>query len=151
MTHPSHGIQAGGYDDRPHMQTFEVASVTYRPHRRSDGRSDAVTMRVTYETRCRLRFSEWVCFEHPSGGYPRHRAEQWWALRSDLPCPSDSEAACEIAGSDWFPVPRSVTIHFPPSSRWPSVVGVELDPQAGLFLPLGVVARPSHDDPGRAA
>lgn len=151
MKHSPQGMPPGGSDDRPNLQPFEVVSDAYRPSRPIDGRGGDFTKQVTYETPCGRPLAERVSSEHPAGGTPPHREERSWAMRGDLPRPSDSEAACEIPRSEGFPVPRSVTMHSPPSSRWSSVVAVGVDTPSDPFPSIRDLARPSHDDRGRAA
>jgi DNA repair protein RadD len=40
--------------------------------------SKPATMRVYYACGYAEKISEWVCFDHPEGSFPRRKAEKWW-------------------------------------------------------------------------
>ena len=51
----------------------------------------------TYRTGLGTYQREWVCFDHPAGGYARRKAEEWWRMRSDAPVPDSVEEAVSLA------------------------------------------------------
>lgn len=96
------------------VHTFNVASVTYRIHRK-EGKPPS--LRVSYI--CGLReFSEYVCFEH--GGIAAMHARKWWAQRFDTLCPTRTEDA--YAASMFFPKPVTLNVSFERGQQ-PKVVG----------------------------
>ena len=64
-----------------------VLDVGYAIHVKQGDPGAPVTMRVDYSTGPRSRESEWLCFDHPVGSYPRDKAESWWRRRSQAPVP----------------------------------------------------------------
>lgn len=56
------------------------------------------TLRVEYE--CTWGFvSEWLCFSHPLGTFPRRKADQWWVARGGaLPVPKSTQEALDRFG-----------------------------------------------------
>lgn len=53
----------------------EVLSVSYAAHKKEDKKH--ATMKVTYSTIGGV-FREWVCFDHPPGGYAHKKAYKWF-------------------------------------------------------------------------
>lgn len=77
--------------EAPLVEVFKVDHITYSRHEKQ-GRPPM--MKVTYY--CGLRsFSEYVCIEHD--GFAGRKARQWWRERTDLPFPSATEDALEVA------------------------------------------------------
>lgn len=95
-------------------ERVKVTGVLYGSHTKRGATPDTPrTLRVTYETGLST-VSEWVCFEHPAGGFARRKAEQWWAKRSPRtpPCTVD-EALSVINDSPDFREPMAITVRMP--------------------------------------
>lgn len=76
----------------------EVDGVSFSVHRKFGAGLDVPpTMRVTYHCG-RKTFSEWICVQHPTGSFPRKKAERWWTDRGGLlPFPATVPEAVERA------------------------------------------------------
>lgn len=62
----------------PEPEWMPVRGVGYSIHEGKNGKPD--TLKVTYDCGVQ-RFSEWVCFNHAAGSFPRTKAETWWRKR----------------------------------------------------------------------
>lgn len=90
-------------DVRPKYEQYEVKNVFYSKHRSKAG---TTSLKVSYG--CGLNtFTEYVCIEHQ--GFARTKAEQWFAARSDLACPSSVDEVLAIA--DTLKKPYMVTVN----------------------------------------
>lgn len=74
-----------------------VFEVRYFVHWKRTDPDAPPTMRVEYRTGLGTYQREWVCFDHPAGGYARRKAEEWWRMRSDAPVPDSVEEAVSLA------------------------------------------------------
>jgi superfamily II DNA or RNA helicase len=93
-----------------------VTSVTYRLHSKP---GSADSMRVDYFSGPERVASEWVLLSHP--GYPRMKAERWWASRRTGPgIPIDSEAGVQSALSGGLKPPIRLTLK---PGRYAEIVG----------------------------
>lgn len=91
------------HDDKPAEATIlgtpkgspiERWAVNFTRYQRHDKRGKTSSLRVDYECGFQQRVSEWVCFEHPAGSFPRKKAEQWWVARGGaLPVPETVDLA----------------------------------------------------------
>jgi DNA repair protein RadD len=90
--------------DLPVVETFEVDSVTYSKHSKL-GKPDSVKVSY-YCTKNLRRFPEYVLFEHV--GFGRRKAEDWWRMRTNLPCPATTEEALKIL--DTFEAPTHIKV-----------------------------------------
>jgi DNA repair protein RadD len=71
----------------PEVGTRQVDRVLYMTWRKP-GKPDS--MKVIYYCGPNM-YSEWVCMEH--GGYPTHKAHEWWRERTNIPPPSTTADA----------------------------------------------------------
>lgn len=71
-----------------------VEDVRYFRHAR-DGKTPS--MRVEYGSGMSV-YRAWICFEHPSGSFPRQRAAQWWRSHADGEVPASVDDALQRAG-----------------------------------------------------
>ncbi|MCC6358083.1 MAG: DEAD/DEAH box helicase family protein [Phycisphaerales bacterium] len=123
--------------------------VTYELWRKRGDENAPPTLRVSYWVNLKDRFSEWICFGHAPGSFPRRKAEEWWRDRSNDPCPASTEDAMQLVDS--LSMPIAITVETKPGDKWPRVVGYELskpDPEPGaLFAGVGpCVACNSEDE-----
>jgi len=84
------------------------------------------TMRVEYRLGFNRWAREWVCFEHPAGGYARKKAEQWWRARSSEPVPETVEEAVDLARMGALAPTLRVTVEKQPGDEWERIVAHEL-------------------------
>lgn len=81
-----------------------------------------MSMRVTYWLGMTESVSEWICLEHPKGGFARRKAEKWWAKRSNSACPdyvSDAIAFFEAGG---LAETTHILVKTSSSSKWPEII-----------------------------
>jgi len=84
------------------------------------------TMRIEYRVGFSRWIREWVCFEHPAGGYARQKAEQWWRRRSNDPVPDTIEEAVEWANAGALAQTREITVEKKPGDEWERIVAYDL-------------------------
>lgn len=106
----------------PIEERVAVTGVTYGSHLKRGALADAPrTLRVSYELGM-ATVSEWVCFEHPPGGFARRKAEQWWSKRSPTPPPATVADALAAIGHD-FREPSAITVRHPVTAKgFPEVI-----------------------------
>ncbi len=93
---------------------FEVATITFNMHQKI-GKPNSV--KVTYW--CGLKkFTQYVLFEHEGSG--QRKAQSWWKMRSQLPCPTNSVEALKI--TDQLLVPTHIKVHV--NAKYPEIVDV---------------------------
>ncbi len=64
------------------IERWAVQSISYHEHTKRGAPPDhPKTLRVYYNCGYKRTVSEWVCFEHPPGSFPRRKAMQWWLHR----------------------------------------------------------------------
>lgn len=114
IRHEAHASGASILSDGG-VQTYSVTRVSYRHHEGREGRPDS--LRVDYFSGFRLAASEWVCIEHT--GYPRAKAERWWAQRTDTPCPATVAEA--LAEAPTLREPGRVTVQT--VGKYPEIAG----------------------------
>jgi len=113
-------------DEAPTRTEERVAETTYHVHYKRHNPMATPTMRVEYRVGFNRWVREWVCFEHPEGGYARRKAEQWWRARSNDSVPSTVEEAVEWANAGALAETRRVTTEMTPGDRWERIVAHEL-------------------------
>lgn len=103
-----------------------VERVEYHEHSRRDG-SGFPTMRVEYTLACGgPTIREWICIQHPRGGFARRKAEQWWGVRSRNPFPCSTEDAVTLANAGALAEPRSVLFERPKGEKYDRITSYEL-------------------------
>lgn len=81
----------------PELEWLPVHAVEYEVNKGKEGKLD--TLKVTYRCGLTEKYSEWVCFDHPSGSFPRAKAEDWWRRRyAGTFIPESVEYAHKLAG-----------------------------------------------------
>jgi DNA repair protein RadD len=112
---------APAYED----ETFEVTDITYSVHTKRGAADDAPrTMRVTYSIYLGGNVSEWVCIEHT--GWARSKAVAWWAKRTDLDCPDNTDEAVELADAGHLQCPHSIVVRTTAGKQWPEIAAVHM-------------------------
>lgn len=87
-------------------------------HKRGDD-SAPTTLRVEYEVGASF-VSEWVCFNHPAGGFAHRKAGQWWTARGgDMPAPDSVLDAMER----WQELDRPGTISVRREGKYDRITG----------------------------
>ncbi len=110
----------------PTRRSETVSEVAYHIHHKRNDPLAKPTMRVEYRVGFNDWVREWVCIEHPPGGYARKKAEQWWRARSNDAMPDAVEEAVEWARAGALVKTRSITIEKKPGDQWEQIVGHEL-------------------------
>ena len=106
-------------------EVFEVMDITYRTHKKRGAEPDAPrTMRVSYEVYLGKNVSEWVCIEHK--GWARSKAENWWQMRTDIDCPTNTDEAVDLANEGHLQCPHSITVRTTAGKQWPEIVAVHM-------------------------
>ena len=80
--------------------TYKITGTQYYRHekRQQDPNNPKPpTLRVDYKIGFNQYKSEWVCIQHE--GFARKKAETWWAIRSQMPCPATVDEAVQLAQS----------------------------------------------------
>ena len=118
---------------------YEVKEIFYAVHRKKGVPDTAPrTMRVDYRIGFNLFQSEWVCFEHT--GFARTKAEDWWRMRSDLPCPETAAEAVELAESNSLAGTKSITVRSVSGEEFSRIIRYELGPKPECFVNLAGIA-----------
>lgn len=103
-----------------------VDSVEYHEHTRRDG-SGFPTLRVEYTLAGGgPTIREWICIEHPRGGFARRKAEHWWGVRSRTPFPASAEDAAILARAGALASPRSIQFERPKGEKYDRIISYEL-------------------------
>jgi DNA repair protein RadD len=115
------GVLSGQFTDTAH----DVRSVFYAVHTKRGADDDTPkTLRVEYEIGWNQWQKEWVCVEHQ--GYARTKAEAWWRLRSDEPCPSSAAEAVALAEAGCLAEPVWVTVRQTAGEEFDRIVDYHL-------------------------
>ncbi len=117
-------VVSGG--DGPTRTEHRVMDTSYHVHFKRDNPMATPTMRVEYRVGFSRWIREWVCFEHPAGGYARQKAEQWWRRRSNDPVPDMIEEAVEWANAGALAQTREITVEKKPGDEWERIVAYEI-------------------------
>lgn len=115
-----------GHGDGPQRREEHVSEVSYHVHYKRDNPMATPTMRVEYRCGFGQWFREWICFEHPVGGYARRKAEQWWHARSNDPVPDSVDEAVDWANAGALAPPHRITVEKKPGDQWERIVDYEL-------------------------
>jgi DNA repair protein RadD len=115
-------LLAGERDDR--IKRWAVHNVFYKRWESNEDKPD--TLCVEYLCGIRKWVSEWVCFDHPEGTYPRRKANGWWHDHGGRqPPPADvSEALARIKLRE-IPAPHWVTVDT--VGKYPEVKGIRYE------------------------
>ena len=110
----------------PARRDERVIEVAYYVHHKRNDPLAKPTMRVEYRIGFNRWAREWICLEHPEGGYARRKAEQWWRERSNDPLPSSVEEAVEWANAGAVARTERITLEKKPGDDWERIVGYAL-------------------------
>lgn len=109
-------------DTTPHIEEFEVLNVIYRTGTSGKGNN---FLKVTYSIGT-AHFNEFLFFESDSA-YVKRILKSWWTYRKgELPIPNTVDEAVERAKTELV-VPRLVRVNTNTGTKYPDVVGVEVD------------------------
>lgn len=134
------GVLSEQFED----ETVEVMDVSYAEHIKRGADDDAPrTLRVDYQIGLAERVSEWVCIEHT--GWPRSKAEQWWAMRSVTPCPETAAEA--VQWSACLATPDRIVVRRWPGKKWPEIVSAEITQPLATLDELAAVSLAEDDLP----
>ncbi len=107
----------------------QVTSVEYRVHRKANAMDDAPkTLRVTYKCGLADYVSEWVCIEHPEGGFAHQKALKWWRKRCMAPMPKTAAEAVVYALHGLLAEPTEITTRTKKGEKFPEIVKQVLGP-----------------------
>lgn len=113
------------------VERWTVLYQSHGLHQGKDGKPN--TLRVEYEAGINMRVSEWICFEHEPGSFPRRKAAQWWADRGGhSPTPVTIDLAlCRIESGE---LRKAATVVVDTRERWPKLLSVKLaEEEAGTI------------------
>ena len=100
-----------------------VTGVEYRLHTKKGATEDAPkTLRVTYKCGFSEYVSEWVCIEHPEGGFAHRKASAWWAKRCHLPMPDSVVAAVAHGQFGLLATPTEIVVRTKSKDSFPEIV-----------------------------
>jgi DNA repair protein RadD len=83
-----------------------------------------LTLRMQYRIGWHQWQSEWICIEHT--GYARQKAEEWWALRSNVPCPKNAHDAADLVLDGALADTKAITVRMVAGEKYGKIVGYEL-------------------------
>ena len=129
---PHHHLRAG---DEPILsepaepETFVPVDVKYSEHVKHKEGGVSVTLRVQYVigSFSGRSVSEFICFNHPRGGYARRMAENWWRVRTSAPMPDTVMDALALIAQGALGKVNSITIVERPGSKYEEIVGVDFE------------------------
>lgn len=126
-----HEFEMGGVDIRTNggnnavlssqiePEWIDVIDVKYSKH--ENPKKEYATFKVTYVTYS-AQVMEWVCFDHPKGGYARGKAVEWHRKRmTDLEVPKSVDEA--LLNIYIYPKPKRILVDF--SDKYPRVLECE--------------------------
>lgn len=128
---PSHGGTADGdpLSKGATDETKTVTSVEYRVHTKRDAPDDAPkTLRVTYKCGLADYVSEWVCVEHPEGGFAHQKAAKWWRKRCLAPMPRTAAEAVVYALHGLLAEPTEIVTRTKKGEKFPEIVKHTMGP-----------------------
>ena len=106
-----------------------VGRTEYHVHVKKGGTStDPRTLKVTYEYGFNEYISEWVCIEHPAGGFAHQKAAKWWAARCALPMPDTADEAVQLARTGMVGSSREIVVRISGKDTFPEIAKHFLDP-----------------------
>lgn len=118
------GILSGQTTSEEHRVSETAWHIHYK--RGDDSGGAPPTMRVEYRCGFNTYHREWVCFEHPRGGYARRKAEAWWRARSNEPAPETVEEAVDLARMGALAPTLSITVERKAGEKYDRVVAHRL-------------------------
>lgn len=110
----------------PTRRDERVIDVAYFVHHKHGDPLAKPTMRVEYRVGFNRYAREWLCFEHPTGGYAQRKAARWWRERSNDEVPGSVEEAVEWANAGALATTSRVTLEKKPGDEWERIVGYDL-------------------------
>jgi DNA repair protein RadD len=147
--HEASAGSAGILSGQVTVEERRVRGVYYGVHVKRDAPpGHPRTLRVEYQIGLREYQSEWICIEHPSGGFARQKAEAWWRARCQLPVPDSADDAVALAEAGALAETKAITVRSVAGEKYDRIVDYELGPKpeaADLSLPepVGVAGEPS--------
>lgn len=128
------------------INEYEVRNVYYCVHVKRGAPPDAPrTMRIDYEIGYLQQQSEWVCIEHPRGGYARQKAEAWWRMRSNAPMPDNVDDAVDLANAGAVAETLSIKVRSVAGEKYDRIVDYELGPKPDTVDSGFPASTPSHE------
>jgi DNA repair protein RadD len=127
-------ISGGGGSGAVAEEWFEVFGTKYASHTKKGAPDEAPkTLRVDYDCGLRFAYSEWVCVEHPAGGYARGKAETWWSeMANGADWPESAADAADLGNAGAFRTVRRVLVRKTRGSKFPKIIERETtEPTAG--------------------
>lgn len=110
-------------------ETKTVTAVEYRVHTKKDAPDGAPkTLRVTYKCGLADYVSEWVCLEHPEGGFAHQKAQKWWRKRCLAPMPATAAEAVVYALHGLLAEPTEITVRTKRGEKFPEIVKQVIGP-----------------------
>ncbi|HYD02463.1 MAG TPA: DEAD/DEAH box helicase family protein [Phycisphaerales bacterium] len=106
----------------PARTEHRVMETTWHVHAKRGDDDAPLTLRVEYRVGFNRYVREWVCLEHPRGGFARRKAEAWWRARSLEPVPASVEEAVELANAGALAKTLAITVEQKPGERYEQVV-----------------------------
>lgn len=123
--HEATASSEGILSDQVTRTEHEVSETFYCVHVKRDAPPESPrTMRVDYRIGFNQYVSEWICFEHT--GFPRRKAEQWWAQRSNEPVPSSVDEAVDLAEAGALAPTRAITVEHKTGEKFDRIVAYRL-------------------------
>jgi DNA repair protein RadD len=110
-------------------QDLTVSDVSYHVHFKRGDPLALPTMRVEYQCGFAKWVREWLCFDHPPGGYARRKAEQWWRARSNDAVPGSVEEAVDLADAGALAETRRIVVEKKPGDQWERIVSHQVGPK----------------------
>lgn len=139
-----------GEAKKPEIRDREVTSVSYSVHvKKGSQPGHPRTLRVSYQLADPVEWvSEWICVEHPNGGFARNKAEDWWQQRCETAdeCPTDADVACDMADDGRLITPVSIKLKTTPGKQYPDIVGCTMPTEIDNLPEC--LGEPSSDDFG---
>lgn len=111
------------------LEVFDTKYTIHRPRGSNAGKPDSlkVSYKLAQGNIDGLEISEWVCFDHT--GFARSKAEQWWAARSNDPCPPSVSRAFEAAIGGALAPTLKIFTELKMTDKWPRIVRYEIGPK----------------------
>ncbi|QDT10696.1 DEAD/DEAH box helicase [Planctomycetes bacterium K23_9] len=131
--HDAEASEAGVLSGEVTDTEYDVQDIIYRIHRKRDADEDAPRcLRVDYMIGLERWQSEFICIEH--SGYARRKAEAWWRDRCLDPCPTNAEAAIDIAESGLLAATETLTVRSIAGQKYDRIIKQSLGeiPNAAL-------------------
>lgn len=102
--------------------SWDVYSTEYRCNTGKNGKPN--TLRVTHYGGFQERSSEWICFDHPVGSFPRKKANMWWRDHGGQePFPVSVDEALIRCQCGELPKVQRVTVDV--RGEWPKILATK--------------------------